>query len=130
MIIDSSVIIAILRNEHDARDLAAALGSEDERRMSAASYVEASMVIDGNRSAVLSRRFDSFLQEVQIIVEPVTIEHARLAREAFRDFGKGRHKAGLNFGDCFVYALAKHRGEPILCKGNDFRRTDVEIFEP
>ncbi|HZR64900.1 MAG TPA: type II toxin-antitoxin system VapC family toxin [Terriglobales bacterium] len=130
MIIDSSVIIAILRNEQDARDLAVALGSEDERRMSAASYVEASMVIDGNRSAVLSRRFDSFLQEVQIIVEPVTIEHARLAREAFRDFGKGRHKAGLNFGDCFVYALAKHRGEPILCKGNDFRRTDVEIFEP
>jgi len=130
MIIDSSVIIAILRNEQDARDLAAALGSEDERRMSAASYVEASMVIDGNRSAVLSRRFDSFLQEVQIIVEPVTIEHARLAREAFRDFGKGRHKAGLNFVDCFVYALAKHRGEPILCKGNDFRRTDVEIFEP
>ncbi len=94
--------------------------------MSAASYVEAAVVIDSNRNPVLSRRFDVLLRDVQIAVEPVTLNQARMAREAYRDFGKGRHRAGLNFGDCFAYALAKEKGETLLFKGDDFCHTDIE----
>jgi ribonuclease VapC len=129
VIVDTSVIIAILRDEPDAEELADALDSAEIRRVSAASYVEAAVVTDGNRDPVLSRRLDSLLQESLIDIEPVTVEQARIAREAYRDFGKGRHRAGLNFGDCFVYALAKDKGEPLLCKGQDFKRTDLEIAE-
>ena len=129
MILDTSVIIAILRNEPDADELAAVIESADVRRMSAASYVEAAILTDSNRDPVLSRRLDSFLHEAIITMEPVTVEQAQLAREAYRDFGKGRHRAGLNFGDCFAYALAKDKGEPLLFKGEDFRKTDVEVAE-
>jgi ribonuclease VapC len=129
VIVDTSVIIAILRDESDAEELADALDSANVRRLSAASYVEAAVVTDGNRDPVLSRRLDSLLQQSLIDIEPVTVEQARIAREAYRDFGKGRHRAGLNFGDCFVYALAKDKGESILCKGEDFKRTDLDIAE-
>jgi len=129
VIVDTSVIIAILRDEPDAEELAEALDSAGVRRLSAASYVEAAVVTDGNREPVLSRRLDSLLHESLVDVEPVTVEQARIAREAYRDFGKGRHRAGLNFGDCFVYALAKDKGEPLLCKGEDFKRTDLDIAE-
>lgn len=129
MILDSSVIIAILRDEPDADALSAALESAEIRRVSAATYVESAIVIDSNRSALLSNLLDSFLGRSSIIIEPVTFEQARLAREAYRDYGKGRHKAGLNLGDCFAYALAKEKGEPLLFKGDDFRRTDVEIAD-
>ena len=129
MIVDTSVIIAILRDESDVEELVDALDSADTRRLSAASYLEAAVVTDGNRDPVLSRRLDSLLQESLIEIETVTVEQARIAREAYRDFGKGRHRAGLNFGDCFVYALAKVKGEPLLCKGEDFKRTDLEIAE-
>ena len=125
MIVDTSVIIAILRDEPDLEELVDALNSADARRLSAASYLEAAVVTDGNRDPVLSRRLDSLLQESLIEIETVTVEQARIAREAYRDFGKGRHRAGLNFGDCFVYALAKVKGEPLLCKGEDFKRTDL-----
>ena len=125
MIVDTSVIIAILRDESDVEELVDALDSADTRRLSAASYLEAAVVTDGNRDPVLSRRLDSLLQESLIEIETVTVEQARIAREAYRDFGKGRHRAGLNFGDCFVYALAKVKGEPLLCKGEDFKRTDL-----
>lgn len=94
--------------------------------MSAVSYVEAAVVVDSNRNPLLSRRFDDLLRDVQIGVEPVTLLQAQLAREAYRDFGKGRHRAGLNFGDCFAYALAKEKGETLLFKGNDFSHTDIE----
>ena len=126
MIVDTSVVIAILRNEPDAAALADALGRPQLRRISAVSYVEAAVVVDSNQDPVLSRRFDDLLREVQITVEPVTLEQARIAREAYRDFGKGRHKAGLNFGDCFSYALAKEKGESLLFKGKDFDHTDIE----
>ena len=126
MIVDTSVIIAILRNESDAEVLIDAIDSADVRRLSAASYVEAAVVTDANQDPILSRRLDSLLQDSLVDIEPVTVDQARIAREAYRDFGKGRHRAGLNFGDCFVYALAKDKGEPLLCKGNDFKRTDVE----
>ena len=129
MIVDTSVVIAILRDEPDANELAAVIESADVRRISAASYVEAAILTDSNRDPVLSRRLDSFLQEAIVTMEPVTVYQARLAREAYRDFGKGRHRAGLNFGDCFAYALAKDKGETLLFKGEDFRRTDVEVAE-
>lgn len=129
MIIDSSAIVAILRDEPDAEELASAIESAKMRRLSAASYVEAAIVTDSNRNPILSRRLDSFLQQALIAIEPVTVEQARLARDAYRDYGKGRHKAGLNFGDCFVYALARDKSEPLLCKGRDFRQTDLELVE-
>jgi ribonuclease VapC len=98
-------------------------------RISAVSFVEAAVVIDGSRSPVSSRRFDDFFIESGVVVEPVSVRQAEIAREAYRDFGKGRHKAGLNFGDCFAYALARETREPLLFKGNDFRHTDIEVAE-
>jgi len=126
MIVDSSAVIAILRAEPEAPLCAAAIARARSRRISAVSYVEAAVVIDGGRNPVASRRFDELFSEAQFVVEPVTEAQARIAREAYRDFGKGSgHPAGLNFGDCFSYALAKATGEPILFKGDDFRRTDL-----
>ena len=129
MIVDTSVIIAILRGESDAAEIREALGRPQVRRMSAVSYVETGVVVDSNRNPVLSRRLDDLLRDAQITVEPVTLNQAHLAREAYRDFGKGRHRAGLNFGDCFAYALAKEKGEALLFKGNDFCHTDVDAAE-
>jgi ribonuclease VapC len=129
MIVDTSAIIAILRDEPDADHLSSAIESAEIRRVSAGTYVEAAIVVDANRDPVLSRRLDSFLHQAFFVVEPVTVEQARIAREAYRDYGKGRHRAGLNFGDCFAYALAKEKGEPLLFKGDDFRKTDVEPAE-
>ena len=126
MIVDTSVIIAILRGEPDAAAIGEVLARTEVRRMSAVSYVETGVVVDSNRNPVLSRRLDELLREVQIGVEPVTLNQARIAREAYRDFGKGRHRAGLNFGDCFAYALAKVTGEALLFKGDDFCHTDIE----
>jgi len=127
MIVDASAIIAILRNEPDASDLAAALQRAPIRRVSAVTWVEAAIVTDGNRNPVLSRRFDDLLRDVGMRVETVTRKQAEIARYAYRDFGKGRHKAGLNFGDCFAYALAKEMDEPLLFKGTDFAHTDVDV---
>lgn len=127
MIVDTSVVIAILRDEPDADELAFALDSAGSRCISAASYVEAAIITDANRDPMLSRRLDTLLDQSFVNIEPVTVRQAHIAREAYRDYGKGRHKAGLNFGDCFVYALAKDKAEPVLCKGDDFRRTDLEI---
>ena len=129
MILDSSAIVAILRAEPEAPDFATAIISAETRRVSAVSYVEAAVVIDSGKDAVASRRFDEFFRVSRIAVEAVTPRQAEIARQAYRDFGKGRHKAGLNFGDCFAYALAKETDEPLLFKGNDFRRTDVESAE-
>ena len=129
MIVDSSAIVAILGHEDDVDSLAEALVEAPIRRLSAVNYVETAIVIDSRRDPVLSRGLDDFLREAQVKIEGVTPEQARLAREAYRDFGKGRHRAGLNFGDCFAYALAKDKREPLLFKGDEFRRTDVEVAE-
>jgi ribonuclease VapC len=126
MIVDSSAVIAILRNEPDAAAMAEALQDAPIRRISAVTYVEAAIVADNDRNPLLSRRFDGLVRDAQMLVEPVTARQAELARQAYRDFGKGRHKAGLNLGDCFAYALAKEMGEPLLFKGDDFCHTDVE----
>ena len=129
MIVDSSAIVAILGHEDDVDSLAEALVEAPIRRLSAVNYVETAIVIDSRRDPVLSRGLDDFLREAQIKIEGVTPEQARLAREAYRDFGKGKHRSGLNFGDCFAYALAKDKREPLLFKGDEFRRTDVEVAE-
>jgi ribonuclease VapC len=126
MIVDSSAVVAVLRAEPEASDFAVAIDSAERRRISAVSYVEAAIVIDSSRDAIASRRFDDFFRASHITVETVTPKQAEIARQAYRDFGKGRQNAGLNFGDCFAYALAKEMDEPLLFKGDDFRRTDVE----
>jgi ribonuclease VapC len=121
MIVDTSALIAILRDEPEARAFAIAIADADRRRLSAANYLEAAIVIDGSRDPIASRRFDDLLREAGISIEPVTEEQAKIAREAYRDFGRGSgHAARLNFGDCFAYALAKTTGEPLLFKGDDF----------
>ena len=126
MIIDSSALLAILRAEPDAARFAEAIQAATERRISAVTFVESAIVIDGSRDPVASRRFDDLLAEARFLIEPVSEQQARIAREAYRDFGKGRgHPAQLNFGDCFAYALAKTRSEPLLFKGSDFIHTDI-----
>jgi ribonuclease VapC len=126
MIVDTSAIVAILRNEQEAESFANAIADSRIRRVSAVNYVEAAAVIDGSRNPVASRKFDDFFREAAFTVEVVTFEQARIAREAYKDFGKGSgHPAQLNFGDCFAYALAKVMGEPILFKGGDFKHTDL-----
>jgi len=126
MIVDTSAIVAILRDEPDARTFANAIADARIRRVSAVNYVEAAAVIDGNRDPIASRRFDDFFREGSFSVEAVNFEQARIAREAYKDFGKGSgHAAQLNFGDCFAYALAKVMSEPILFKGQDFKHTDL-----
>jgi len=126
MIVDTSAIVAILRDEPDARSFAKAIADARIRRVSAANYVEAAAVIDGSRNPIASRRFDDFFREASFTVEAVTFEQAQIAREAYKDFGKGSgHAAQLNFGDCFAYALAKAMSEPILFKGEDFKHTDL-----
>jgi ribonuclease VapC len=129
VILDTSAIIAVLRDEPEAAAMAQAMEQAGASHVSAVSYVEAAIVIDSSRSPVSSRRFDDFFRQAHIVIESVSPEHARIAREAYRDFGKGRHRAGLNFGDCFSYALAKERGETLLFKGDDFCQTDIEAAD-
>ena len=126
MILDTSALVAILRDEPDAAMYARAVAQSNVRRLSTANFVEAAAVMDGSRDPIASRRFDELLREAEVRIEPVTEIQARLAREAYRDFGRGSgHAAKLNLGDCFAYALAIDRGEPLLFKGEDFTHTDV-----
>lgn len=126
MILDTSALVAILYREPEAEAFVQAVHDADACRISVANYVELSMVVESQLGAEGTRQAEAFLRRAGIAIEPVTIEHGELARQAFLDFGKGRHKAGLNFGDCFSYALAKAAGEPLLFKGDDFARTDIE----
>ena len=131
MIIDTSALISILRAEEDARDMADAIEKARVRRISAANFLETAVVVDASRDPVASRRFDELVEAAGLKIEPVTFDQARIARDAYRDFGKGSgHKAGLNFGDCFAYALAKATGEALLFKGDDFGHTDVSTALP
>src|SRR6476660_103041 len=126
MIIDTSAIIAILRDEPEAMVCARAIADATIRRVSAVNFVEAAVVIDASRDPIATRRFDDFIREAEISVEPVTKIQAQIARDAYRDFGKGSgHPAKLNFGDCFAYALAKFTGKPLLFKDDDFAHTDI-----
>src|SRR4249919_886913 len=113
MIIDTSAIIAILRNEPEAESCARTIADATDRRVSAVNFVETAVVIDASRDPIATRLFDDFISEAKLSIEPVTEVQAKIAREAYRDFGKGSgHPAQLNFGDCFAYALAKLYGEP------------------
>jgi ribonuclease VapC len=126
MIVDTSALIAILRDERDAMSYANAIASATVTRLSAAKYVETAAVIDASRDPIASRRFDDLVREARFVIEPVTETQARIAREAYRDFGRGTgHPARLNLGDCFAYALAKAMNEPLLFKGDDFTHTDL-----
>jgi ribonuclease VapC len=126
MIVDSSALVAILRREPEMQKFARALLDATEVQISAATYFETSIVSDSARDPITSRMLDDLVLNSKIAIEPVTAEQARIARQAYRDFGKGSgHPAQLNFGDCFSYALARVKREPLLCKGNDFVHTDV-----
>jgi ribonuclease VapC len=125
MIVDSSAVLAILFNEGDAETYARAISEAETRRISAANFVEVAIVIEA-QTREGSRQFDAFFRRADIVIEAVTEEQAHVARQAYTDFGKGRHPAELNFGDCFAYALAKVTGEPLLFKGQDFSKTDIK----
>ena len=125
MILDSSALLAVLLNEPEADDFTDQISSSDTCFMSAVSFVETSIIAESNGGDGGLRQLDAFLLGAGIVIEPVTQEQALAARQAYSDFGKGRHPAGLNLGDCFSYALAKVSGEPLLFKGNDFRKTDI-----
>jgi len=125
MIVDSSALLAVLFNERDAETYARAITVAEGCRISAANFVEVAIVVEAQTQKSGSRQFDAFFRRAGIVIEPVTEDHAHAARQAYTDFGKGRHPAGLNFGDCFAYALAKATGEPLLFKGEDFKKTDI-----
>jgi ribonuclease VapC len=127
VIVDSSALVALLLEEPDFRKYAEAIAEGNPSRLSAATYVELGVVIDRRREPRLARRVDDLIKASDIIIEPLTERQARIAREAYRDYGKGSgHPAQLNFGDCFAYALARDLAEPLLYKGNDFSHTDIE----
>ncbi len=127
MVLDTSAIIAIIAREPSASRLSAVVDAADTRRISAASMVEASMVLLGRRGPLSEHLLDQFVREIRADVEPVTGTQAQIAREAATRFGRGRHPAALNVGDCFSYALSIDAGEPLLFVGDDFSRTDVEV---
>jgi ribonuclease VapC len=129
MIVDSSALIAILRGEPEREAMIEAIVEANRRLMSAATWLETAIVVDSRDDPVLSRRYEDLVQALGIQVDSVTSAQSVTARQAFRDFGKGRHRAGLDFGDCFAYALAVDMKEPLLCKGDDFRHTDVEVVD-
>jgi ribonuclease VapC len=126
MVIDTSAVVAILRQESGAEGLLRRLTAAGSRRISAASLLETAIALEGKAGERGGEQLDLFLARAQIEVAPVTIEQVRIARKAWRRYGKGSsHPAGLNFGDCFSYALARSLGEELLYKGADFDHTDV-----
>jgi ribonuclease VapC len=130
MVLDTSAILAILLNEPEIDPFSVAIEVDPVRLLSAASLVESSMVIEARYGEVGRRELDVLLQTIGIEIVALDAHQAELARHAFRTFGKGRHAAGLNFGDCFSYALAQAAGEPLLFKGNDFSKTDIRAVSP
>ncbi len=125
MIIDSSAIVSILLEEPDAERFDSEILSATSPLMSTATYLETAMVVESRGGPEVGRVLDEWLQRSGIELVPVTLEQAQAARDAWRRYGKGNHPAALNFGDCFVYALARTTGEPLLYKGADFAQTDV-----
>ena len=125
MVIDTSAIVAIALNEPDAAELEVRIADDPVRLISAATMLEATIVLETRLGDAGGREFDLWLLKIGAEIVPVDAEQADAARRAWRRFGKGRHAAALNYGDCFSYALALTRGEPLLFKGEDFAKTDV-----
>jgi ribonuclease VapC len=128
MVIDTSALIAMLNMEPESARLAVALETDGTRLVSAATVVEAGLVIESRFGPAGGRELDLLIAKAGLSIEPVTADQADAAREAWRRYGKGRHSASLNFGDCFSYALAKVTGEPLLFKGDDFTHTDISAI--
>lgn len=127
MVLDTSAIVAILQAEPEAERLAAALEAASKRRISAATLVETGIVMQARYGDAGAREVDVFIEKLSVDVLAVTSAHAALARDAYRRFGKGQHRAALNYGDSFAYALAMALEEPLLFVGDDFSHTDVQV---
>lgn len=125
MVIDSSALLAVLQNEPERRSFNEAIEAAASRLISTANFVEVSIIMEVRHGAEGVRDLDQFIERAGIEVMDVTVDQGRIARRAYARYGRGRHRAGLNFGDCFAYALADARGEPLLFKGDDFSHTDV-----
>ena len=126
MIVDTSAVLAVLFDEPDAERYVRALAGASRSRMSVVSFLEAAIVLESRAGAAAGPDLDLLLERAPIELEPVTLEHAQAARRAWRRFGSGNHRAALNFGDCFAYALAEATREPLLFKGQDFALTDID----
>ena len=127
MVVDTSAILAIFLAEPERKSFLHLLTEADVRLMSAANVLETGILLETKRSEAAGREFDLFLHSADITIAPVDTDQIERARIAWRKYGKGRHRAALNFGDCFAYALAKSSGEPLLAKGNDFALTDIKL---
>jgi ribonuclease VapC len=127
MIIDTSALMCILQAEPEARAIARSLVQDGTRQLSAGNFLEAGMLVQARYGDEGSRDLDLLLAKLRIQIVAFTSTQAEIARRAFREFGKGRHPAGLNFGDCIAYGLAKDTGEPLLFKGEDFSKTDITV---
>jgi ribonuclease VapC len=125
MVLDTSALLALLLDEPEAEDFRAAVEEDTTRLVSAATLLETALVIEARKGERGGQELDTLIQKAEVLVVPVDAEHVFEARRAYRRFGKGRHAAGLNFGDVFAYALARTAGEPLLFKGDDFAKTDV-----
>ena len=130
MVLDTSALLTVLLNEPEADAFRLAIESDPVRLLSAASLVETAIVIEARVGEAGGRELDRLVQKADVEIVPVDADQADLARHAYRRFGKGRHPAGLNYGDCFSFALSQSSGEPLLFKGDDFARTDVAAVIP
>jgi ribonuclease VapC len=128
MIVDTSALLAVFFGEPEAEDFARSIAGAEASRMSAANLLEAGIVADSQTDPRTGRQLDVLVASLHLRIEPVTERHARIARQAYLDFGRANHPAKLNFGDCFAYALAKSTGEPLLFKGDDFAQTDIKAY--
>ena len=126
MVLDTSALLAVLFDEPERRRFNELIAADPSRLLSTASFLEAGIVIETRSGEAGGRDLDLFIHRAEIALVPVDADQAEIARRAFRRFGKGRHPAGLNFGDCFAYALSKASGEALLFKGDDFSKTDIE----
>jgi ribonuclease VapC len=129
MVIDASALVAIFFAEPERQTFLDAITAAGSRLISAASLLETGIVLEGRQGEAAGREFDLFVVRANLQIVPVDAEQADLARSAWRKYGKGRHPAALNFGDCFSYALAKFSGEPVLAKGTDFGLTDIVVHK-
>jgi ribonuclease VapC len=128
MIVDTSALLAVFFGEPEAEDFAPSIAGAEASRMSAANLLEAGIVADSQTDPRTGRQLDVLVASLHLRIEPVTERHARIARQAYLDFGRANHPAKLNFGDCFAYALAKATAEPLLFKGDDFAQTDIKAY--